>query len=131
MIITRITLREPKGKRKKTMQEAKAKQTNIKMPARKLRRVINEVRGKSVEEAVRILRFMPYFAARIVEKNLTAAVANASEKFGANASGLKISEIFADESVTLKRARPRAQGRMYSRTKRTSHLTVVVESKTK
>ena len=113
------------------MQEAKAKQTNIKMPARKLRRVINEVRGKSVEEAVRILRFMPYFAARVVEKNLTAAVANASEKFGANAASLKVSEIFADESITLKRARPRAQGRMYSRMKRTSHLTVVVASKTK
>ena len=113
------------------MQEAKAKQTNIKMPARKLRRVINEVRGKSVDEAVRILRFMPYFAARIVEKNLTAAVANASEKFGASAASLKVSEIYADESITLKRARPRAQGRMYSRMKRTSHLTVVVASKTK
>ena len=113
------------------MQEAKAKQTNIKMPARKLRRVINEVRGKSVEEAVRILRFMPYFAARVVEKNLTAAVANASEKFGANAASLKVLEIYADESITLKRARPRAQGRMYSRMKRTSHLTVVVASKTK
>ena len=113
------------------MQEAKAKQTNIKMPARKLRRVINEVRGKSVEEAVRILRFMPYFAARVVEKNLTAAVANASEKFGANAASLKVSEIYADESATYKRGKPRAQGRMYRRLKRTSHLTVVVSDTTK
>ena len=111
------------------MQEAKAKQTNIKMPARKLRRVINEVRGKSVDEAVRLLRFMPYFAARVVEHNLKAAVANASEKFGATAASLKISEIFADESVTLKRARPRAQGRMYARTRRTSHLSITVASK--
>ncbi len=113
------------------MQEAKAKQTNIKMPARKLRRVINEVRGKSVDEAVRMLRFMPYFAARVVEQNLKAAVANASEKFGASSNSLKVAEIFADESVTLKRARPRAQGRMYSRMKRTSHLTIVVASNTK
>lgn len=113
------------------MQEAKAKQTNIRMPARKLRRVINEVRGKSVEEAQRILRFMPYFAARVVEHNLKAAVANASEKFGANESGLKISSIFADESITLKRAKPRAQGRMYARTRRTSHLTITVESNNK
>ena len=75
------------------MQEAKAKQSNITMPARKLRRVINEVRGKSVEEAVRILRFMPYFAARVVEKNLTAAVANASEKFGANAKDTGSAEV--------------------------------------
>ncbi len=106
------------------MQQATAKQTNIKMPARKLRRVINEVRGKVASEALRILKFMPYFAARVVEKNLTAAIANASEKFEGTASALKVSEIFADESVTYKRARPRAQGRMYKRFKRTSHLTV-------
>ena len=67
---------------------------------------------------------MPYFAARVIEKNLRAAIANASEKFGATADVLKISEIFADESVTYKRVRPRAQGRMYKRFKRTSHLTV-------
>ena len=106
--------------------EAKAKQSNIKMTARKLRRVINEVRGKKVIEAQDLLRFMPYFAARVVEKNLKVAVANAREQFGVNPEQLKISEIFADESVTYKRARPRAQGRMYSRLKRTSHLTLKV-----
>ena len=106
--------------------EAKARQTNIKMPARKLRRVINEVRGKSCDEAIKILKFMPYFAAKIVEKNLIAAIANANEKLGVGSSNLKISEIFADKSVTYKRARPRAQGRMYKRFKRTSHLTLKV-----
>lgn len=106
--------------------EAKARQTNIKMPARKLRRVINEVRGKSCDEAIKILKFMPYFAAKVVEKNLIAAIANANEKLGVESSNLKISEIFADESVTYKRARPRAQGRMYKRFKRTSHLTLKV-----
>ena len=106
--------------------EAKAKQTDIKMTARKLRRVINEVRGKSVIEAQDMLRFMPYFAARVVEKNLKAAVANAREQYGVAAESLKISQIFADESTTYKRARARAQGRMYSRMKRTSHLTLVV-----
>ena len=106
------------------MQQATAKQTNIKMPARKLRRVINEIRGKVASEAFRMLKFMPYFAARVVEKNLTAAVANAQEKFDGRADNLKVSEIYADESVTYKRARPRAQGRMYKRFKRTSHLTV-------
>lgn len=110
------------------MQEAKAKQTDIKMTARKLRRVINEVRGKSVTEAVRILKFMPYFAARVVEHNLTSAVANAQQKFGANADSLKISSIFADESTTYKRGKPRAQGRIYRRLKRTSHLTVTVST---
>ncbi len=111
--------------------EAKAKQSNIKMTARKLRRVINEVRGKKVIEAQDLLRFMPYFAARVVEKNLKVAVANAREQFGVNPEQLKISEIFADESVTYKRARPRAQGRMYSRLKRTSHLTLKVSDTVK
>lgn len=106
--------------------EAKAIQRDIRMPARKLRRVINTVRGKSVAEAIKILKFMPYFAARMVEKNLIAAVANASEKSGVNTEDLKISEIFADESTTLKRGKPRAQGRIYKRLKRSSHLTVKV-----
>ena len=111
--------------------EAKSRQTDIKMTARKLRRVINEVRGKAVKEAQDMLRFMPYFAARVVEKNLKAAIANAREKYGVSADDLKISQIFADESVTYKRARTRAQGRMYSRMKRTSHLTLVVSDSQK
>ena len=111
--------------------EAKAKQTDIKMTARKLRRVINEVRGKAVNDALDMLRFMPYFAARVVEKNLKAAAANAREQYGVAPESLKISQIFADESVTYKRARTRAQGRMYSRMKRTSHLTLVVSDTTK
>lgn len=106
--------------------EAQAKQTGISMTARKLRRVINEVRGKAVVEAQTMLRFMPYFAARVVEKNLKAAVANAQEKFGVGAEALKVSEIFADESQTFKRGKPRAQGRIYRRLKRTSHLTIKV-----
>jgi len=106
--------------------EAKAKQRNIKMPARKIRRVINEVRGKSVKDATRILRFMPYAAARVIEKNLNDAIANAAEKLGVSSDVLRISEIYADEGPTYKRAKPRAQGRVYRRMKRTSHLTIKV-----
>lgn len=109
--------------------EAKARQTNIKMTARKLRRVINEVRGKAVNDALDMLRFMPYFAARVVEKNVKAAAANAFEMAGVKSDALKVSEIFADESVTYKRGKPRAQGRIYKRLKRTSHLTVKVSDK--
>ena len=69
---------------------------------------------------------MPYFAARIIEKNIDAATANAAEKWGISSEGLVISEIFADEGPTYKRARPRAQGRMYKRMKQTSHLTVKI-----
>lgn len=111
--------------------EAKSRQTNIKMTARKLRRVINEVRGKAVNEALDMLRFMPYFAARIVEKNVKAAAANAFELSGVKSDSLKVSEIFADESVTYKRGKPRAQGRIYKRLKRTSHLTVKVSDTAK
>ena len=109
--------------------EAKARQTNIKITARKLRRVINEVRGKAVNDALDMLRFMPYFAARVVEKNVKAAAANAFEMAGVKSDALKVSEIFADESVTYKRGKPRAQGRIYKRLKRTSHLTVKVSDK--
>ena len=111
--------------------DAKARQTNIKMTARKLRRVINEVRGKSVNEALDMLRFMPYFAAKVVEKNVKAAAANAFELAGVKSDALKVSEIFADESVTYKRGKPRAQGRIYKRLKRTSHLTVKVSDTAK
>ena len=111
--------------------EAKAKQSDIKMTARKLRRVINEVRGKAVTDALDMLRFMPYFAAKVVEKNLKAAAANAFEQAGVKADALKISEIFADESVTYKRGKPRAQGRIYRRLKRTSHLTIKVSDAVK
>ena len=111
--------------------EAKARQTNIKMTARKLRRVINEVRGKAVNEALDMLRFMPYFAARVVEKNVKAAAANAFELSGVKADALKVSEIYADESVTYKRGKPRAQGRIYRRLKRTSHLTIKVSDTAK
>ena len=111
--------------------EAKARQTNIKMTARKLRRVINEVRGKAVNDALDMLRFMPYFAARVVEKNLKAAAANAFEQAGVKSDALKVSEIFADESVTYKRGKPRAQGRIYRRLKRTSHLTIKVSDEVK
>ena len=106
--------------------EAKARQTDIKMTARKLRRVINEVRGKAVVDAQTMLRFMPYFAARVVEANLKAAVANAKEQFGVSPESLKVSEIYADESKTYRRGKPRAQGRIYKRLNRTSHLTVKV-----
>ena len=101
------------------------------MTARKLRRVINEVRGKAVNDALDMLRFMPYFAARVVEKNLKAAAANAFEQAGVKSDALKVSEIFADESVTYKRGKPRAQGRIYRRLKRTSHLTIKVSDAVK
>ncbi len=107
--------------------EARSKESYIRMPARKLRRVIDAVRGKNLPEALNILKFMPYFAAKVVEKNLVNAAANASEKWGVMSDNLMVSEIFADEGPTYKRDKPRAQGRIYKIMKRTSHLTVKVK----
>lgn len=108
--------------------EAKSKERYIRMSARKLRRVINEIRGKKVNDALTILKFMPYFAAKVVEKNVINAAANASEKWGALSDNLIVSDIYADEGPTYKRAKPRAQGRIYRILKRTAHLTVEVKS---
>jgi large subunit ribosomal protein L22 len=99
------------------------------MSPRKIRRVINEIRGKSVVEAADILHFMPYPAARVVEKNLHAAVANAEQKWSIQPEKLYVSEVHADEGPSYKRFRPRPQGRVYKRIKRTAHLTVVVSVK--
>lgn len=106
--------------------EATAKQRNIRVPARKMRRVIDAIRGKSVKEASAILKFMPYFAAKIVEKNLNCAVANAGERWGSRPEELIVCEAYADDGTTYKRARPRAQGRMYKIQKRTSHIALKV-----
>ncbi|MEW5819020.1 MAG: 50S ribosomal protein L22 [Cyanobacteriota bacterium] len=111
--------------------ESKAKQRYIIMSPRKIRRVINEIRGKGVVEAADILHFMPYAAARVVEKNLHAAVANAEQKYQANPEDLYVSEVWADEGPRYSRFKPRAQGRVYKRIKRTSHLTIAVSIKDK
>lgn len=111
--------------------EVRSKQRYIIMSPRKIRRVINEIRGKDVVMAADILHFMPYAAARVVEKNLHAAVANAEQKFKAAPEDLYVSEVYADEGPRYKRFKPRAQGRVYRRIKRTAHLTVVVSVKEK
>jgi large subunit ribosomal protein L22 len=108
------------------MLEASAKQTYVIMSPRKLRRVLNQVRGKRVEEAMDILKFMPYDAARVVLKKLVEAVHNAHQRFNITPEHLVLSQAFADEGPSYRRVRPRAQGRMSRREKPTSHLTVVV-----
>jgi large subunit ribosomal protein L22 len=74
---------------------------------------------------------MPYAAARVVEKNLRAAVANAEQKWQVEPEDLYLSEVYADEGPRYKRFKPRAQGRVYMRTKRTAHLTIIVSVKEK
>ncbi len=110
------------------MMEATAKQTYIIMSPRKIRRVINTVRGKSVPEAYNTLLLMPYAAARVVLKKLIEAASNARVKYGVEDPGqLFISQIYADEGPAYRRFKPRAQGRIYRREKPTSHLTIKVK----
>ena len=114
--------------------EAMAKARFVRVTPQKARRVVDLVRGKRAGEALAVLRFAPQSAAEPVLKTVQSAIANAVE--GARRASerldeadLVVSEIFVDEGPTMKRFRPRAQGRAYRIRKRTSHITVVVESR--
>ncbi len=97
--------------------------------ASKARRVINLVRGKSVEEALDILRWAPQSASEPVSKVIASAAANAQNNSGLDPRSLVVATVYADEGPTAKRIRPRAQGRAFRIRKRTSHITVIVESR--
>jgi large subunit ribosomal protein L22 len=108
---------------------AVAKARFVHVSASKARRVIDLVRGKSVTEALDILRWAPQAASEPVAKAIASAVANAQNNEGLDPSTLVVATVYADEGPTAKRIRPRAQGRAFRIRKRTSHITVVVESR--
>ncbi len=110
------------------MAEARATSRYNRTSARKMRRSVDMIRGQHVAEAQRILRFSGLGAARDVEKLLHSAVANAEQNPGVIAENLVVTKAWVDEGPTLKRFRPRAQGRAYRINKRTSHITIEVES---
>ncbi len=95
---------------------------------RKMRRVIDMIRGQHVEEARRILRFSPLGPTPDVEKLLNSAVANAEQNPGVIADNLVVARAWVDEGPTLRRYRPRAYGRATRVRKRTSHVTLVVQT---
>lgn len=101
----------------------------VRVSASKARRVINLVRGKSVEEALDILRWAPQSASEPVAKVIASAAANAQNNNGLDPRTLVVATVYADEGPTAKRIKPRAQGRAYRIRKRTSHITVIVESR--
>ena len=110
--------------------EAKAQAKYVRCTPMKARRVVDVVRGKNALEAVNVLRFAPQAAAVPVRKVIESAIANArvkAERAGEpfDESSLYITEVFADEGPTLKRFRPRAQGRAGRILKRTSHITEI------
>ena len=106
--------------------EVKAVAKAIRVSPRKVRRLVDMVRGKTVDEALTILRFAPTPTARVVAKVVKSAAANAENNFQMSLSDLKIITIFADEARTMKRFRPRSRGRVSPILKRSSHITVIV-----
>lgn len=112
-----------------TVTAAKATAKIVRIAPRKVRLVVDTVRGKSVAEAISTLRFANRGAAKPVEKVLNSAVANAEHNFDLNAEDLIVSEAYVNEGPTLKRFRPRAQGAASGINKRTSHITIVVSEK--
>ena len=111
------------------MTQAKAIARTVRIAPRKVRLVVDLIRGKQIGEAVAILRHTPKAASPVVEKVLKSAVANAEHNYELDINNLVVSEIFVDEGPTLKRFRPRAQGRASAINKRTSHITLVVSEK--
>ena len=111
------------------MQQAKATVSTVRIAPRKVRMVVDLIRGKKIGEAVAILQLTPKAASPVVEKVLKSAIANAEHNYEMGIEDLIVSEIFVDEGPTMKRFRPRAQGRASAINKRTSHITVVVSEK--
>ena len=102
----------------------------VRLTPMKARRVVDVIRGMKADEAMTLLKFAPQAASEPVGKAIASAVANAENNKRLNPATLWISEAYVDEGPTLKRFRPRAQGRAARIRKRTSHITVVVESRT-
>jgi large subunit ribosomal protein L22 len=108
---------------------AVAKARFVRVSPRKARRVIDLVRGKPVAEALDILRWAPQAASEPVAKVIASAAANAQNNNGLDPATLVVATVHADDGPTAKRIRPRAQGRAFRIRRRTSHITVVVESR--
>ena len=110
--------------------EAKATLKYARISARKVKIVADLLRGKSVEEAQRIVKFAPKASAELLEKLLNSAIANAENNHFMNRANLFVAEIYANQGPTLKRIRPAAKGSAVRIRKRTSHITIVLrESK--
>jgi len=98
----------------------------IRMSPHKIRRVLNQLRGRTYQEALMILEFLPYDASGPIWQVIHSAAANANHNHGFDKKKLIIKEIFADEGPRLKRITPRAQGRAYKILKPTCHITVIL-----
>ncbi len=106
--------------------EVSAKLSTARLSAQKARLVADQIRGKGVEEALELLSYSPKKAAVLIKKVLNSAIANAEHNEGVDIDELKVSTIYVDEAMTLKRISPRAKGRADRILKRSCHITVKV-----
>jgi large subunit ribosomal protein L22 len=108
------------------MMEVSAKLSTARLSAQKARLVADQIRGKAVEEALELLTYSPKKGAAIIKKVLNSAIANAEHNEGVDIDELKVSSIYVDEGMTMKRIQPRAKGRADRILKRSCHITVKV-----
>lgn len=109
--------------------EARAVASHIRIAPRKVRIVVDLIRGKQIGEAFAILKHTPKVASEVVEKVLKSAVSNAEHNYDMNADDLFVSQAFVDQGPTLKRIHPRSRGQAFKILKRTSHITLVVKER--
>jgi large subunit ribosomal protein L22 len=109
--------------------EVQAKSKNVRISPRKVRLLLNPIKGRSVDEAVAILRNLPMPVARKVEKIVKSAAANAENNYSLNIDRLRIKAAYADEGSRLHRFRAGARGRAKPWTRRYSHITIIVEDR--
>jgi large subunit ribosomal protein L22 len=107
--------------------EAKATAKYVRISPRKARLVAEIIKGKPVEDALNILKFTPKKAARIINKVLNSALANAEQNYSLDIDNLYVKQVRVDGGPSWKRIQPRAMGRAYRILKRTSHITVIVD----
>jgi large subunit ribosomal protein L22 len=110
------------------IQSTRAIAKYIRMSPHKVRRVLDQIRGRSYQEALMMLEFMPYRACGPIWQVLHSAAANAQNNFGLDKKNLVVNIAYANEGPKLKRIRPRAQGRAYKILKPTCHITIVVKA---
>jgi len=109
--------------------EAKALARHIRIAPRKVRIVMDLIRGKNVGEAFAILKHVPKVGSEVLEKVLKSAVANAEHNYDMNSDNLYIAEAYVDQGPTLKRIHPRSRGQAFKILKRTSHVSIIVKER--
>jgi large subunit ribosomal protein L22 len=108
--------------------ETRAVSKYIRMSPSKIRRVLQQIQGRSYRDALLILEFLPYSSCEPIIKVLRSAAANAKHNKGFDEKNLIVKSAFANQGPTMKRFRPRAQGRAYRIQKATSHITIILAS---